>query len=469
MQFFSIHAHFYQPPREDPLSGTIPIEAGAAPYPNWNERIYAECYRPNANLGNFGHISFNLGPTLWSWMAAHHPQTCNQIVAQDRANLQRFGVGNAIAQPYHHTILPLSAFLDKVTQVAWGITDFVHHFGRKPQGMWLPETAVDYETLCILADEGIEFTILAPWQARAEHLDVTEPYQVRLPGGRSITLFFYHSELSGSLSFDPAATLDAERFAFERLACAFNSEKRQKGEPQLLLLASDGELYGHHQPHRDRFLAHLVNGASERARINPIYPALWLKKHPPRHQVEIIERTSWSCHHGIRRWMGTCDCTPGNSHWKTYLRRDLDRLARDLDVLYREAVRPYKVDPWALRKQYIQVVLEGRSFKDWLSEQCGKALPEAAVERIHLLLKSQWERQRMYASCAWFFEDFDRIEPQNAVIYAAQAIFLARKASGVDLAPHFVRDLGRVVSSRSGLSGDQVFYRYVRRLEETGL
>lgn len=467
LHFFCVHAHFYQPPREDPLSGAIPNEVGAAPYPNWNERIYAECYRPNAELGNFGRISFNLGPTLWSWMAAHHPQTCDQIVAQDRANLSRYGVGNAIAQPYHHTILPLASYQDKVTQVAWGIADFIHRFGRRPQGMWLPETAMDVETLCVLVDQGIEFTILAPWQAKAERLDVTEPYQIHLPSGRSITVFFFHSELSSKISFNPATTLNADHFVLNALSSAFNPGKSHTGEPQMLLVASDGELYGHHQPYRDRFLAHLVNGASEGAGLRITFPALWLRGHPPRHQIEIVEKTSWSCHHGIRRWMGTCACIPGDSRWKTYLRRALDRLARDLDAIYLHTVRPYLADPWSLRHEYIQVVLEGRPFNDWITERCGKCLPEDVAKQISLLLRAQWERQRMYTSCGWFFEDFDRIEPQNNVAYATQAVFLTHAATGIDLSARFVRDLARVVSQRSGLRGDQVFARYMKRVKET--
>src|SRR5689334_14944757 len=171
-----IHGHFYQPPREDPLTGAVPNEVGAAPYRNWNERIHAECYRANAALGNFERISFNVGPTLFEWMDRYDPATCRRIVEQDRANLQQFGVGNAMAQSYNHLIMPLASTADKHTQIAWGIADFQHRFGRRPQGMWLPETAVDLETLAIMAELGIEFTILAPWQAESSTLDPTEPY-----------------------------------------------------------------------------------------------------------------------------------------------------------------------------------------------------------------------------------------------------------------------------------------------------
>src|SRR6266511_270860 len=208
-----IHGHFYQPPREDPLIGAIPHEAGAEPYRNWNERSHAEFYRPNAVRGNFARISFNIGPTLFCWMESYDPATYRLIVEQDGANVRRHGVGSAIAQCYNHTIMPLATRADKETQIAWGIADFTHRFRRRPQGMWLPETAVDAETLAIMADFGIEFTILAPWQAEADALDTTEPYRVNLPGGRSIAAFFYHQGLSGRVCFDSAMTTNADTFA----------------------------------------------------------------------------------------------------------------------------------------------------------------------------------------------------------------------------------------------------------------
>ena len=203
LRAISIHGHFYQPPREDPISGLIPKEMGAAPYGNWNERIHAECYLPNTLLGNFEKISFNIGPTLFSWMKTYDPSATRSIVAQDAANIRQNGVGNAIAQAYHHTILPLATREDKITQVEWGIADFEYQFGHRPIGMWLPETAVDLETLNILAEHGIEFTILAPWQAESDHLDVTEPYRVALSAGKSINVFFYHQGLSTAVSFNP--------------------------------------------------------------------------------------------------------------------------------------------------------------------------------------------------------------------------------------------------------------------------
>jgi hypothetical protein len=460
---FSIHAHFYQPPREDPLTGEIPYEKGSAPFPNWNERIHAECYQPNAALGNFARISFNVGPTLCAWMQARHPDTLRHIISQDRANLERHGVGNGLAQAFNHTILPLSSYQDKLTQVYWGLAEFEHRFGHKAQGIWLPETAVDYETLEVLSRSGVAFTILAPWQAEHPGIDPTEPYTVHLPHSRQITVFFYQRDLSGRVSFDADATINADRFAMNLLRPYYNPEKARHGQAQLLVIASDGELYGHHKNLRDRFLARLVDGASEAAGLQPTYPALWLKGHPPRQSVRILERTSWSCHHGVMRWAGACACTPGKAEWKARLRQAFDRLAGELDGLYLEAVRPLTGDPWLLRQRYIHVLLGEINLTTLIGQQTERTLTHDQVQRATLLLEAQRERQRMFTSCGWFFEDFDRIEPRNCVAYAAQAVRLARQATGVDLSPGISEDLSRVVSPTSGLSAAQVFATYLAK------
>jgi hypothetical protein len=460
-----IHAHFYQPPREDPLTGIIPREAGASPFPNWNERIHAECYRPNAELHNFEHISFNIGPTLFDWMAKYDPVTARNIVEQDQLNVRRFGVGNAIAQAYNHTILPLASYRDKSTQVAWGITDFKHRFGRRPQGLWLPETAVDMETLEVLSEQGIEFTILAPWQAQSEDIDVTEPYLVTLANGRQLTLFFYQRELSTRVSFDSAATINADSFAEFTLQPLFLNEKLQVGEPQFLMVASDGELYGHHQYLRDRFLARLVDGASHSLGMQSTFPALWLKSNPARRTIKIHEYTSWSCHHGVKRWMGTCGCTPWDGSWKARLRYAFEHLAEEIDRLYEDVAKPLVKDPWELRNRYIQVVLGEVTLPGLIAGMTEKTMTSQQVRRIHLMLEAQRERQRIFTSCGWFYDDFDRIEPKNNVAYAAQAVRLARLATGVDLEPAMVTDLHPVVSRRTGLRADRVFQQHLRRAE----
>lgn len=459
----SIHGHFYQPPREDPISGVIPSEYGASPYRNWNERIYAECYLPNAKLGNFEKISFNIGPTLLSWMNRYDPAVTRLIVAQDRVNLHQHGVGNAIAQAYNHTILPLATYEDKVTQVEWGIADFENQFGRKPLGMWLPETAADMETLNILAEHGIEFTIMAPWQAESYQLDVTEPYRVALSAGKSISVFFYHQELSSGISFNPSLTSNADEFVRNFLLPTFLEDKERRGEPQLLLIASDGELYGHHQHFRDRFLAHLVNGASSSAGLEKSYPALWLKKYPPHHWVSIREGTSWSCHHGVERWKGNCGCTSGDGRWKGYLRQAFNRLAYQVDIVYADTLTAYNIDPWKLRNAYIQVILGQLSAEDLIYQSAGRRLGDEQIFQIRLLLEAQRERQRIFTSCGWFFDDFSRLEPRNNVAYAAQAVRLTNLAVGVNLTDQFKADLHYVVSQRTGLRGDKVLQREMQK------
>jgi hypothetical protein len=460
-----IHAHFYQPAREDPTTNLIPSEHGAGPYRNWNEKILHECYRPNAELGNFERISFNIGPTLLSWLQGADPVTSRSIIAQDQANLRRFGVGNAIAQSYHHTILPLANHHDKETQVAWGIADFKHKFGHAPQGMWLPETAADIETLTVLAEHGIEFTILAPWQADSPNIDPTEPYRVNLPGGLAITVFFYHQDLSAGVSFIPSLTTNADLFAQQEVVSRFNRDKNQSGDAQLLLIASDGELYGHHQQFRDRFLAHLVNGASAHAGLDITYPGRWLIHHPPKRSQSIIDGTSWSCRHGVQRWMGECDCIPGDGRWKSYLRQGFNRLAGALDTLYYDKVQGMGIDPWDLRNQYINVILGEIRLDELAGHLAGKHVDEERLRTLHFLLEAQRERQRMFTSCGWFFEDFGRIEPLNNVAYAAQAVYLMRQATGLDLSTHIMADLRYVKSQLTGLRGDIVFLNCLQKAE----
>jgi hypothetical protein len=459
----SIHCHFYQPPREDPVTGLIPREQGAAPYRNWNERIFAECYLPNAQLGNFEKISFNIGPTLLSWMKAYDPTVSRLIVAQDAANLRQYGVGNAIAQAYHHTILPLASREDKTTQVEWGLADFEYQFGHKPTGIWLPETAVDMETLNILAEHGVEFTILAPWQAECDHLDVTEPYRVALSAGKSITVFFYHQGLSTSVSFNPHLTINADEFVRNMVVPTFMSEKEQRGEPQLLMIASDGELYGHHQSYRDRFLAHLINGASSSVGLEKTYPALWLKKYPAKKWISIRECTSWSCLHGVERWKGDCDCTQGDGRWKGYLRQAFNRLAHHVDKVFSDTLGLYHIDPWKLRNSYIHVILGQRTAEELINQYAGRKLEQESVAQIRLLLEAQRERQRIFTSCGWYFDDFSRIEPRNNLAYAAQAIRLTHLATGVDLSGQTEADLKYVTSHKTNLRGDKVFLREMQK------
>ncbi|MDD5370602.1 MAG: DUF3536 domain-containing protein [Anaerolineaceae bacterium] len=461
---FCIHGHFYQPPREDPLTGEIPYEPGSAPYHNWNERIYYECYNPNVELGNFKRISFNIGPTLSGWMDRYDPSMSQRVVAQDQANMQEFGAGNAMAQAYNHTILPLATHRDKVTQVLWGIADFKSRFGRTPHGMWLPETAVDLETLQVMADCGIEFTILAPWQSADRLAFPNQPGVVHLADGKKLNLFFYDQELSTRISFDPSATINADAFVAHLLSPRFTSGLLPAEEPSMILAASDGELYGHHLPFREKFLAYLMDGALTGKDFSPVFPELWLQRFPARQTVQIVDNTSWSCHHGIARWSTECGCTE-RGRWKAPLRKALNLLADQIDQVYEKTIGTIFPDPWELRNRYIHVVLGEANLAEIAGQLAGRRLDTVEERKTQLMLQAQYERQRMFTSCGWFFEDFDRIEPKNNVAYAAQAVWLTRLASGLDLTGEALRLFHPVKSDRTGLAAGAVFSYYIHRAQ----
>lgn len=454
---FCVHGHFYQPPREDPITGEIPDEHGAAPFRNWNQRIHAHCYQPNAELGNFERISFDFGPTLLNWMSGYDPITLAKIVAQERQCYQRHGVGNGLAQPYFHVILPLLPLHDRRVEILWGLRAFEHRFGHPAGGLWLPETAVDEETLMLCTELGVQYTILAPWQAADPNLDVTQPYRWKAHQRyRPLVLFFYHADLSGQVSFDPQATLNAEHFRdliIEAIA-------RGSGENRLVLVASDGELYGHHQPFRDHFLAHLTERGSEG--VQRTFLGLWLKDHPPREEMAILPATSWSCHHGLGRWSYGCACTP-RSDWKAPFWQALRHLGEQLDGLFVQVIGRYLTDPWMLVERYVEVLMGRVSLSElffWLTGETPRA---RVLRQVDYLLRAQLNKQRMYTSCGWFFDDFDRPEPQINVRYAAQAVWWNALATGVSLFDETLNALAGVRSNSTALCAADVFTAHYAR------
>jgi len=457
---FCIHGHFYQPPREDPITGVIPTEPGASPYSNWNERIHDQCYRPNALQGNYEHISFNFGPTLLNWMEKYDRRTLGLIVEQERFNYQKYGVGNGMAQAYNHTILPLAPRSAKVTQVRWGIADFEHRFGHKPAGLWLPEAAVDDETLEVMADEGIQFTILAPWQADEPDLDTTQPYWVNLPNGKRIAVFFYNQDLSTRVSFDPGATVNADAFLTNHLLPQYSENINR---PQLITVASDGELYGHHQLFRDKFMSYLMGGAlASHPSITATYPGLWLKQFPPTKSIKIHQGTSWSCHHGVMRWNGPCGCTP-HGEWKAAMRVAFRKISELIDLEGAKLGNALFRDWAELKNQYIHVILGETSAWELINQHASQELDEEEICKIELLLRSNVDRQRMFTSCGWYFDDYDRIEPKNNTAYCAEAVWLVKNATGVDLSQQAMALLKPVKSWRSGIRADTVFSHYFQR------
>ncbi|MBI4495030.1 MAG: DUF3536 domain-containing protein [Chloroflexi bacterium] len=458
-----VHGHFYQPPRENPFTGKVPSEPGAGPYHDFNEKIAAECYRPNAQLGNFERMSFDLGPTLASWLERHDPATYQAIVAADRKNVAETGQGNAMAQAYNHTILPLATHQEKRVQLAWGIADFVHRFGRRPEGLWLAETAVDTETLRLMAEFGIKFTILAPWQAQERDIDPTEPYRVRLPGGQLIVVFFYQGPLSGGVSFDPGLTINAETFAQADLPRHLNPHKLARGERQLLTIATDGELYGHHQAYRDLFLAHLLKVSAPVAGFEVLRPAQYLARFRVRREARIKDATSWSCHHGVERWRGGCPCTEGDGSWKLPLRHAFDRLAARIDAAFELTTRDLLREPWAAVEAYLPLRLGDVSEKEFLAAHATGKLSHDAVRKLRLLFEAQYYRHLVYTSCAFFYEDLDRLEPARMLAFGTRAARLTQQATDLAMEEAFVLDLAAARSWRTGRTGADLYRQVVSR------
>ncbi len=459
----AIHGHFYQPPRQNPFTGLVDREPEAEPFHDYNERIWAECYLPNAEAGNFHLMSFDLGPTLAAWMRAAHPATLRLI-----ANATRTAgapAGNAMAQAYHHTILPLATEREKRLQIAWGVGAFRRTFGRLPAGMWLPEAAVDDATLGIMAELGVRYTVLAPWQAaRGGEIDATEPYRVATGNGRDVAVFFYNSVLSGNVSFNDDATSDAGRFAASDLTAHINRAKQAAGRPQIVLVATDGELYGHHKRFRDLFLSHLLRVEAPAHGFEVTSPGAYLALYPPTQSMAVRDGTSWSCVHGVARWDAGCTCTgdAASTAWKRPLRAALRGLASRVDDLFEAETAALLSDPWTALEGYMDVHEGAMVSADYwpLHVWHGRALRPMEEQRLHGLMEMQVARQAMFVSCAWFFDDLDRIEPRIALAYAHRAVALAATHGAADLGPAFARDLAASVSARSGRSAADLYHEF---------
>jgi len=445
-----LHAHFYQPPRGNPFLGDdLGVETGAEPYRNFNEKITAECYAPNAALQNFEYISFNLGSTLARWLEANAPEAYQQIIAADRVSLARWGVGNALAQPVHHTILPLARTRDRMVQVRWGLISFEHRYGRAAEGMWLPEMAVDLETLQVLHEAGVTFTLLSQSQVTGATAG-GGPYWVRLPSGGRMAVFVRDEWLSNELSFGVHNQGGAGRWAHNVLGPLRRSDNR------LLVLAMDGETFGHHHPGEEHFLHWLMAYEAPSVGFAVTSLARELRDHPPAQEIEIKEYTAWSCQHGLGRWSTGCECTPGDTRWKGALRRALDNLASKVDEAYTEFMRGLQADPLPLLENYLRLRL-GAITEAQLLQQAGlHQLPAERAQALLKLLLAQFHRQRMYVSCTFFFEDLDRHEPRYAVANGVRANRLVQQATGADFSSSFRRDLAQAASNRSGLRGDQI-------------
>ena len=461
-----VHAHFYQPFRLDPFTGELPVDVAAAPFRDWNARITSECYAPNAERGSLAYASWDLGPTLSAYLAGSAPDVLRGFVESDRRGGGRHH-GPGIAQAFHHSILPFAAVHDRRTEIRWGLRDFEVRFGRPATAIWFPETAIDLVTLRVAAECGVTGTILAPWQADAPHLD-RRAYRVDLGDGHHLAVAFYDGDLSGSVSFDPSLTSDADRFSRERIAPRLATSLAD-GTAATLVIASDGELYGHHQPFRDLFLQALVAPGPEvpDRGYDVITLAELLEESPGRQpEIHIRERTSWSCHHGVLRWGGECpDVHDGR--WKAPLRGALDRLSGAIDTVTDAlaADLPGLDDIWAARDAYVDVVIGRVGAEDFASASLGPRSSADDRRRLAILLEAQRWRLAMFASDGWYWDDPTRPETARNLLAAARAVRLVDGLAGTRLERRLVADLS-VLHSPARSSDGATIYRHA--LAEAG-
>lgn len=495
--YLTIHGHFYQPPRENPWLETIEMQDSANPFHDWNERVSHECYKPNAAsrildfkneildiVNNYRYMSFNFGPTLLSWLETHDPKSYDKIIEADRYSIEHFnGHGNAIAQVYNHIIMPLANEQDKYTQVIWGIKDFQYRFGRLPEGMWLAETAADDNTLRVLVDCGIKYTVLSPYQAlRAKplnsdenywqdvswgNIDPGQAYRYYLKDGtdRYIDLFFYDGAISRAVAFENLLQ-NGDKF-INRITDGISSSRDYD---QLINLATDGESYGHHTKFGEMALAYVLKKRATEVGFTLTNFGEYLEKYPPRWQAEIKEPSSWSCFHGIERWRSDCGCSTGagpgwNQKWRKPLREALDWLRDELSLIYEKNAQYYLKEPWKTRNKYIDIILDRNDSKiiDFCNHEALRKLTQEETVNVIKLLEIQRQALLMYTSCGWFFADISGIETVQILKYAARAMQLAEEFSDVSLEETFLEKLDEAKSNiiKFG-SGKDIYEKFVK-------
>lgn len=490
--YVTVHGHFYQPPRENPYLDTIERQPSATPFHDWNERIHHECYRPNAFarvlndrgevvgiVNNYEYLSFNIGPTLMSWLERYDIEVYQRILEADKKSCDRLhGHGNAIAQVYNHIIMPLANERDKYTQIRWGKEDFRSRFGREPEGMWLAETAVDYTTLKVLADENIRFIVLAPSQAErcrlipsdeepvtqwhevgGGQIDPTRPYRCFLADGRYIDIFFYDGPISRDMGFNDVLS-NSQHFG-GRLGQAVRGDHRPS---QLISVATDGETFGHHKGGTEKCLAFAFTNEFPNRNWTVTNYAHYLSINPPTWEVVLKPVTAWSCSHGVDRWQDDCGCGGGGSwhqKWRRPLRDSLDWLRDQLVKVYEESGRQFFLDPWAARDEYIEVIGDrsAANVDQFLTRHRKRKLTPAEQLDALRLLEMQRHALLMYTSCGWFFEEISRPEGVQILRYAARALELAGEVSGVQLEKGFVRRLNAAISNVDSFKHGGEVYR----------
>jgi alpha-amylase/alpha-mannosidase (GH57 family) len=502
--FVAIHGHFYQPPRENPWLGVIEVEESAHPFHDWNERIAFECYRPNGYgrivdekgkildiLNNYASISFNFGPTLLPWLEKKLPLVYQKILEADRESLRRFGHGNAMVQSYHHIILPLANERDTETEVLWGIADFEKRFQRKPEGMWLPETAVNDATLRVLIKHGIRYLILSPYQAlrvrpfegkkwtdvSQGRIDITQPYRCFIKDGSGkkrvdqfIDIFFYEGTIAKETAFGDLLR-DGNVFC-DRFAQIYQSSKKR---PQLIHIATDGETYGHHKKFAEMALAYALSQGFDSRGLEIINYGAFLSRFPPIEEVEIDEGpkgegTSWSCSHGVGRWKEDCGCSTGgrpgwNQKWRKPLREALDLLRDELSLLFEREGEGIFKDVWGARNGYVHL-LSDRSpdgMNNFFHRYGQRELDRERKIRGLKLLEMESHALQMYTSCGWFFADVSGLESLIVLQHAARAVELAEELTGQEIEKGFVNHLTGAKSNLPEMgNGKQVYERHVK-------
>jgi alpha-amylase/alpha-mannosidase (GH57 family) len=492
-KYVCVHGHFYQPPRENPWLEYVELQDSAYPYHDWNARITEECYRQNAAsrilgpdrkivdiVNSYESISFDFGPTLLYWLESHTPDVYEQVLEADKKSRERFsGHGCALAQAYNHMVLPLSNPRDKQTQVIWGIEDFRQRFQRDPEGMWLPETAVDLPSLEVLAEHGIKFTILAPRQAKRVRkvggrrwrdvtdatVDTSVPYVCNLPSGRQISLFFYNGPPSHDIAYG-GLLHSGENFA-RRLMDAFPQDD---GQAHLVHVATDGESFGHHHHHGDMALAYCLHHIQTNDLAKITVHAEYLEKFPAEQEVEIWEQSSWSCAHGVERWKSNCGCAAdqarsGQQQWRAPLREAFDWLRDKLAGVYEDRMAKFHADPWQLRNRYIDIVNDRslENVKTFIANTTGGELSQQDTVTFLKLLEMQRNAMLMYTSCGWFFDNISGIETVQVMEYAARAMQLCHEVHNWSLEQEFKGILQNApADTRPFTNGKEVYEAYVQ-------
>lgn len=477
-----IHGHFYQPPRKNPWTGEIELQPSAKPFHDWNERIWAECYKPNSEaeiidntgnvvdrLNNYELLNFNFGPTLLAWIKNKHYETYEKIIEADRISTAKHnGHGNAIAMCYNHMIMPLANLNDKITQVKWGLEDFRYHFGRDSEGIWLPETAVNYETVEVLICEGIKYIILDSSQAskikkigdndwvdvKFNKIDPKQPYRCfsEINKEKFIDVFFYDGPISKSVAFD-----DVLKSSQNLMLKIFNAADPDSQKDQLISVATDGETFGHHKRFAERTLAYFLKTLVPENKLLIVNFAEYLEMHPPVFEVllntgSVDEGTSWSCPHGVKRWKDDCGCGGGgewHQQWRKPLRNAIDWLRDNLIIIFEAQGKLYFNDVWKARNEYIDIILNSNKLNIgyFLASNCNKMLTDKELETAFKLLEMQKFAMLMYTSCGWFFSEISGIETVKILEYSSRAIEIAKELTNISFEEEFLKKLSAAPSN----------------------